>query len=297
MNQGLSAAASLSGQSLRSRAEELVATVRWLHSIELFPDLLVPGIKPRKTMERERSTILEAIDFKGRSVIDIGSWNGFFAFEAKRLGAKRVIATDSFVWTHPDWRGRETFDLARECLALDIEAVEIDPTALPGLLEPAEIVLFLGVFYHLFDPIDVLNRVAALASEVLIVETHQDMQFLSRPAMAFYPHDELNADTTNWWAPNPACMYQLLRAKGFETVLYQSHPITAYRGIYHAFRSRSLADAYLLRQVDNETLFDLGSELGQSRIFGRSPLGVMPSIRQAAEIVASAVKRRLGIGR
>jgi len=50
-----------------------------------------------------------------------------------------------------------------------------------------DIVLFLGVFYHLLDPIDALRRLAEVTNEVLVLETHLDLQDVNRPAMVFYP--------------------------------------------------------------------------------------------------------------
>ena len=71
--------------------------------------------------------------------------------------------------------------------------------------------LFLGVFYHLFDPIDGLRRAASLAQEVLVVETHTDLGEIERPAMVMYPGRELANDPTNWWGPNNACVVALLK--------------------------------------------------------------------------------------
>lgn len=284
---------------LRAQAREMAAAVYWHHSIQLFPDFTVKGGKSSETLELERTRILELIELGNRSVLDIGSWNGYFAFEAKRLGAAEVVASDSYTWRNADLRGRETFELARACLGLDVRAVEIDPTELPGALRPVDVVLFLGVFYHLFDPIDVLDRVAKLAKDVLVLETHEDLQYVGKPAMAFYPRAELNQDDTNWWAPNPECMFELLKAKGFATVLYQTHPLSDCRGIYHAFRSPELAASYLKRKADNRTLFDLGTPEGRSKIFGRypAPHGARFAAQQAVAAMISSIKWRLGIRR
>lgn len=260
----------MSNITLRDRAGELKA-IPWMHSIQLFPDLTIKGAKAPQTLARERSAILDLIDLNGKCVIDIGAWNGFFSFEAKRAGAARVIATDSFVWKHPVFRGRETFELARECVGLDIEALEIDPTEMPGDLSPADVVLFLGVFYHLFDPIMVLQKITSLARDVLIVETMQDLLDRKEPGMVFYPEADRPKGTTRWWGPNPACVHELLSAMGFPRILYQDYPTgTRARGIYHAFRSRGAEAAYLRRPVDNLGLFDLGSREGREAVFGRS---------------------------
>jgi tRNA (mo5U34)-methyltransferase len=282
---------------LRARAEELAVSTYWHHSIRLFPDLVTKGCKTETMLADERAAILEPLIFDRRSVLDIGSWNGYFAFEAKRLGAGAVTASDSYTWRDPGFRGRATFDLARACLGLEIDAVEIDPTELPGGLAPHDIVLFLGVFYHLFDPIEVLGRVARLARDVLVVETHEALQQLDRPAMIFYPGRSLDNDPTNWWAPNPECLFELLSAEGFQRIFYQRHPAGPTRGIYHAFRNTETAAAYLRRQADNRSFFDLNTEEGRTRIFGQGaappPSSVRSALRQTVRAVAASLKWRL----
>lgn len=260
-------------QALRARARELM-TVPWHHSIQLFPDLVAKGSKSVALLERERAAILGPLDLAGREVLDIGSWNGYFAFEAKRAGAARVIASDSLCWHLPAFRGRETFDLARECLDLDIETKVIDPTELPGDLAPVDVVLFLGVFYHMHDPVAVLKSAAALARDVLVIETHQDLLSLDRPGMVFYPRDTLGGDHSNWWGPNPECMFELLDSIGWPRVFYQHHPVVGPgRGIYHAFRSDETARRCFRQGADNVTVFDLNSEDGRRAIFHRPAPG------------------------
>ncbi|MFI4969835.1 MAG: class I SAM-dependent methyltransferase, partial [Lysobacterales bacterium] len=197
-------------QSLRARAREL-ASVPWHHSIRLFPDLVINGSKSPELLERECSAILGTIALEGRSVLDIGSWNGYFAFEAKRAGAARVIASDSLCWHLPLFRGRETFDLARECLDLDIETKVIGPTELPGDLTPVDVVLFLGVFYHMHDPIAVLKNAANVVRDVLVIETHQDLLSLDRPGMAFYPRDTLSGDHSKLVGTEPGMRVRAAR--------------------------------------------------------------------------------------
>ncbi len=251
--------------ALRRRADEL-SPVHWHHSIRLFPDLVTRGTKSPDLLSAESRCVLGPLDLRGRSVLDIGTWNGHFAFEAARRGAADVTATDSYCWRHPEYRGRETFDLARSCLDLDgrVQAVEIDPTDLPGALESFDVVLFLGVLYHLYDPIDVLGKVARLARQALVFETHQDLPDLGRPAMAFYPRDELNGDPSNWWGPNPECVLELLTSQGFAAVYFQRHPAVGSRGIYHAFRTHEMARALLRPEPDRTGPHDLRSEAGRA---------------------------------
>jgi len=225
----------------RSDLAEQVGRLHWFHSIDLGGGIVTPGVKSLDVHRAEHAAFFDPVDVRGRTVIDVGAWNGAYSFEAKRRGAARVLATDHYTWTDPAFRGREAFELARSALRLDIESEEID---LPDLsverVGAFDVVLFLGVFYHLFDPIAGLANVAKLAREVLIVETHADALELDRPAMAFYPGAELAGDATNWWGPNPACMVALLKALGFAKVDAAWSLEIGHRAVFHAWRSDQL---------------------------------------------------------
>jgi tRNA (mo5U34)-methyltransferase len=217
---------------------ERVKQFWWYHSIDLGNGIVTRGIKSPELHAQEAAAFFDPIRMKGTSVVDIGAWNGFYSFEAKRRRAKRVLATDSYCWNHEQFRGRETFDLARSALGLDIETLTIDvPELSPEKLGTFDVVLFLGVLYHLFDPIDGLRRAASLAKEVLVVETHTDLQELKRPAMVLYPGSELNNDPTNWWGPNVACVKELLKTMGFVRI---DGPTFSPRAVFHAWRSTKL---------------------------------------------------------
>lgn len=210
----------LSDAELRER----IARITWFHSLPLRPGIVTPGAKSEAVLAAEVVAFLGPFDLRGRSVLDIGAWNGAFSFAAKRRGAARVLATDEFTWTHPLYRGQESFELARAELGLEIETALLDPTAMDENLGRFDLVLFLGVFYHLFDPIDVLQRMRAVTAQVLLLETHQDALERARPAMVFYPGRTLANDDTNWWGPNPPLMLHLLQQLGFARVYYRDHP-------------------------------------------------------------------------
>ena len=218
---------------------EAVKQYPWFHSIDLGNGVVTPGTKTLEIHARESAAIFDPIKMEGVSVIDIGAWNGFYSFEAKRRGASRVLATDHYCWNHEHFRGRETFEFARSTLGLDIEMLDIDvPELCPERVGSTfDVALFLGVFYHLFDPIDGLRRAAALAKEVLVVETHIDLGDIHRPAMVMYPGSELDGDATNWWGPNNACVRELLKAMGFARI--DGPKAYSRRAVFHAWRTSS----------------------------------------------------------
>jgi len=220
-------------EDLKSRVQAFY----WHHSIDLGAGVVTAGGKSLELCEREAALIFDRIDLKGRTVLDIGAWNGFFSFAAKRRGATSVLATDSFCWKDPGFRGRETFEIARDALRLDVSAREIDVAEMSTeSVGTFDIVLYLGVFYHRYDAIEALARVAPLAGELLVLETHLELRDVQAPAMRFFPGTELANDPTNWWGPNELCIRDLLLGHGFEVVEMTAHPVGHNRAIFHAWR-------------------------------------------------------------
>jgi tRNA (mo5U34)-methyltransferase len=217
-------------------SQEEVDEYVWWHTIDLGNGVVTPGRKSKAVMEAEAELHSQGLDLAGRSVLDVGSWNGGFAVEAKRRGAARVLATDTYCWRDPQYRGRETFDLVVRATGLDIPAREIDATEISvENVGQFDVVLFLGVFYHLFDAIGTTKRLASVAREVLVVETHMDALDNPRPAMIMYPGEELAGDPTNWWGPNRACMEAILKSVGFGRVAFQQGTGKT-RGVFHAWK-------------------------------------------------------------
>jgi tRNA (mo5U34)-methyltransferase len=202
-------------QELRRQVDSL----RWYHTIDLGHGIVTRGVD--NSPERLARVHLPP-DLSGRSVLDIGAWDGYFSFEAERRRASRVVATDHYAWHGTGWgtgQGKAGFQLARTALSSRVEDVDIDVLDLnPGRVGTFDVVLFLGVLYHLPNPLLALERVASVTSGLLILETVVDMVGLSRPAAAFYGDRELNDDPTNWWGPNHAAVVGMLRSVGFTRV-------------------------------------------------------------------------------
>jgi tRNA (mo5U34)-methyltransferase len=192
------------------------AAIRWYHTMDLGQGVRTEGsYDPGTKLDRYRIPP----DLSGKSVLDVGAFNGFFSFEAERRGAARVLATDSFAWTNDNWNRDEGFQLARRALDSRVEARLIDALDLsPETVGTFDVVFFLGILYHMKHPMLALERVASVCDELLILETHVDLVNIRRPAIAFYPGRELNDDWTNWCGPNPAAVIGMLRNVGFSNV-------------------------------------------------------------------------------
>ena len=219
-----------------SELEHLVSQHYWWHSIELRNGIVTPGKKILENMKKEFELCFGGVSLEGRTVLDVGAWNGGFSVEAARRGARRVVAVDHSTWRHPRLKGRETFDLVARVTGLPLEAVDIDldtPRLSLAHLGKFDVVLYCGVFYHLKDPIAVTRELAALAGEVLIGETYVELTADPRPAMVFYPGTELGNNRSNWWGPNPALVEALLNVLGFNKIVL-TEGLNPNRRVFHA---------------------------------------------------------------
>jgi tRNA (mo5U34)-methyltransferase len=187
--------------------------IDWFHQIELPDGSTMPG----RDRSAEKLAALHLPDLTGKTVLDVGAWDGYFSFAAERLGASRVLAVDSYVWRRPG--GKDGFEHARRALGSSVEDLEMEVLDIsPETVGPFDVVLFLGVLYHMRHPLLALERMASVTRETLVLETLVDMTFLRTPAAAFYPW-KLHGDETNWWGPNQAAVLGMLRSVGFQQVV------------------------------------------------------------------------------
>jgi tRNA (mo5U34)-methyltransferase len=197
--------------------KQKVPEIQWHHTIDLGHGVITPG---RDNSPRKLKRVQLPPALQGKTVLDVGAWDGFFSFEAERRGARRVLATDSFIWNGCDkGASKRGFELARQTLGSHVEDMHIDVLELsPERVGTFDVVLFLGVLYHMKHPLLALEKVSSVTKELLIVETTVDLLWTRRSAMAFYEKDEMGNDPTNWCGPNPAAVVAMLRTVGFRRI-------------------------------------------------------------------------------
>lgn len=216
-----------SQEEIRRRIEALGP---WFHNLELggvrtAPDHFLgdyPAIKWRRFADALPQ------DLRGLSVLDIGCNGGFYSLEMKRRGAARVLGIDF----DEDYLRQARF--AAEISGAEIEFRQLSVYDVGALGERFDLVLFLGVFYHLRHPLLALDLIHEhVARDLLVFQSLQrgspeilplasDYPF--RETALFeqpgYPHlsfveESFAGDPTNWWIPNRPCSAALLRSAGF----------------------------------------------------------------------------------
>jgi tRNA (mo5U34)-methyltransferase len=208
----------------------------WFHNIDLggvktAPDHFL-GDYPANKWSRFADALPQ--DLRGRTVLDIGCNAGFYSIEMKRRGAERVVAID-----HDETYLRQGCFAAAACGA-EIEFRKLSVYDVARLGERFDIVLFMGVLYHLRHPLLALDLIHEhVAGDLLVFQSMQrgseevaplqaDYPFSERaifdepgfPKLHFIEH-EYCGDGTNWWIPNRACVEAMLRTAGFDIL---GHP-------------------------------------------------------------------------
>lgn len=191
--------------------------MRWFHPIDLGNGEVTPGEGKSLEMVAAEAAIYFKHGVAGKSVLDIGAWDGAFSFEAERRGARLVKATDHFCWVGDGWGKKECFDYAHRKLGSKVESQiiavpDITPEAIGGQFD---VVLFAGVLYHVKDPHVYLERAAAVARETLVVETVTALNDRSEPLTVLFPNGTMGGDASNFYAVNVAWIESVLRTAGF----------------------------------------------------------------------------------
>ena len=207
----------------------------WFHCIDLGNNIITPGGQSINESLKKIKDVSN--DLTGKTVLDVGCWEGFFSFEAEKRGAK-VLATDHYVWHDSRFDGMKSFLLAREILNSKIEYQDIDVFNLsPETVGTFDIVLFLGVYYHLKDPILAFEMMYKITKEVMVVEGAIYKEKVDYPFMRFVPNEEVYSDGSVWWIPNVQCLYDMIKMVGFRKVeIKEIEGDDKGRAIIHAYK-------------------------------------------------------------
>lgn len=233
-------------------SQQTIASIpRWRHRINVGNGVVTPGSQDTFA---QLDTLGLPNDLTGFEVLDVGCSDGFFSFECERRGAKRVLAVDNFSSVYIDepkgfWAAHKLLESKVEFLQSDI--FDLDP----GKVGQFDLVLFLGVLYHLRHPLLAMEKLAALTKDRLILETEiapapsgLRQWIASKLAgafpvayMEFYAKEEINRDPTTWWAPTTVCAEAMLQSCGFCGVktVYSKFG----RGVFHASSPKNENDA------------------------------------------------------
>jgi tRNA (mo5U34)-methyltransferase len=209
----------------------------WYHNVELAPDVMTNPANKDYPMSRWR--ILDRVipkDLKGKTVLDIGCNSGFFSLEMKKRGADRVVGSD--IMLHVLAQSR----FLSHWLELPLELHEQDAYDVQSLGMKFDVVLFIGVLYHLKHPLYALEKISSVCNEAMYFQSGVrgplgDMEpaddypgtedrIFDRPEWPkmYFIEKKFNGDESNWWFATRSCLKAMLRTAGFRTIEDTANP-------------------------------------------------------------------------
>ena len=191
-----------------------IKKLKWFHNFEVMPGVWTNGVD--ETLRKLEALHLPE-NLTGKTVLDIGAYDGFFSFECERRGAQ-VTACDSVIWDAPGSDAWKCFKLLCDFYKSGVEIWKLPVEELHPLGEPFDIVLFMGVLYHSKNPYFYLEKVTSMVKDLLILETLVDCLDVNRPAAAFYPQGSLNNDSSTHWGLNTLAIVEILKELGFKKI-------------------------------------------------------------------------------
>ena len=207
-----------------SDVQQEIQKHRWYHSIPLGNGLFTPGKRSYEYLASRLHMMQLQEDLSGWSVLDVGCNEGFFAIEAKKRGATRVVGIDKRS------EAAVRFSLVKELLGYELEFQVMDVYDVsPDTVEPADMVFFLSVLHHLKHPQLALDKIASVTTQVAIMEVAvidtdcgQDSCILARGFS--------NKGRTRLF-PDRQFLREMLGASGFRDIqILDSHSRRRYSG-------------------------------------------------------------------
>ncbi|HOL71202.1 MAG TPA: TIGR04290 family methyltransferase [Bryobacteraceae bacterium] len=240
-------ASTLTAEEIRRRVQDLG---EWFHNLNLGGVQTAPGhfLGDYPAVKWRQFKHALPADLRGKTVLDVGCNAGYYSIEMKRRGADRVVGIDN----DEGYLAQARF--AAQVCGCDIEFRNLSVYDVAALGERFDIVLFLGVLYHLRHPLLALDLLHEhVAGDLLVFQSmlrgsdevdrvegdypFGETEIFERPGFPrlHFIEQRYSEDPTNWWIPNRACAEAMLRSAGFEIL------------------SRPEAEVYLCKRVEIPT--------------------------------------------
>lgn len=179
-----------------------------------FPELFIEGRVSAQSIHHKLNYINIPEDLTGKTVLDIGAWDGYYSFECEKRGAT-VTALEKE-------KRHGSLPELKDAFKSNIEILYMDAYDIPKLKRQWDIVLCMGVIYHVQDPFKLINIVYDATKENCIIESAL-RNTPGEPMMFFYkiPNDEY---PTSWWLPNAGAVTGMMESAGFEVSHHIDRP-------------------------------------------------------------------------
>lgn len=225
----------------------------WYHTLEVAPGITTPGWFDLRPISHR----MPWPDVRGKRCLDVGTSDGYLAFELERRGASEVVATDLADHELWDWpphvraRGVEYLRLvagaekgkglrvARDLLGSAIEPVQVSAYDLsPDTVGEFDVVVCGSLLLHLRDPIRALTAIRSVCRGSLLCTNQIELGLTLRERGTPVARLRGTEDECQWWVPNPAGHSHMIRSAGFE-IERASRPYAIPFGRGHSSLGRS----------------------------------------------------------
>ena len=209
----MSAGTSTAPKSIQERIDE----IEWYHEYDFGNGLRATSRTPDVVFHRRLwkfiETELAKIDFRDKTVLDIGCWDGYWSFYAERRGARSVLATDDAT---QNWAGSSGLLLAKELLGSNVTTdLQRSIYDLASLDRKFDVILCLGVYYHLIDPVYSFAQIRHCCHPDTVVVLEGEATAGLRPDSLIY---DLANPALPKFVPTPHSLEQMLRAAYLDVV-------------------------------------------------------------------------------
>lgn len=298
-------------EEVKTIAERVKEIPYWYHSIEL-PGGIVTSIGGNPI---DANSYGIADDFTGKRILDIGTWDGYWTWDALKRGAAEVVAIDNFTDDIGEpfgikRLGWESFDICREAFGFTTELTTQNATMWKNnngqtvrreemsvydieSLGEFDVVFFFGTIYHLQHPLVALQKIASVCTDEIYIESAICDDFSpyrgglgggysnNDMVMEFYPENQYGDNKTNWWVPTLQCLGNMVKAVGFQGIQAwglndKPKTLPECRGFVHASKSGLKSDKCTALEGVEDTKF--AQKLHPAAVMSVPRLGFMDNL-------------------
>jgi len=198
--------------------KEIISQVPfWWHTIQLSSKIKTPGKYTPELMQWFMKVFPK--DLSGKSVLDVGTWDGGFSFEAERRNAREILGIDVFQG-HEELRDKP-FQICKKILDSKVEFQELDVIDVDKLNRKFDVILFLGVYYHMLNPFLALEKLLSICNKFIFMEG--EVLRSKRSICYFLESGEIGGDTSNTFVFSPTFLKNFATKIGFKKVEFMGY--------------------------------------------------------------------------
>ncbi len=203
----------LEDHSARNGLIEQAKTREWFHTIDFGGGHSTPG--PHDAQVGHQYHAFQDVDFTNKSVLDIGCWDGLWSYEAEKRGATDVYSTDLITQRDGDvsnYQLAHSIFQSRAKYKTNVSVYDVHTLGKNDF----DVVLYMGVFYHIKDPLLALARLRQVTKEGGLILVEGEVVRSEKSYGEFYYNQDYARSSSNWWIPSIGCLREWVECSFFK---------------------------------------------------------------------------------